>query len=128
MPLLPPSDLVFTLPQLEEVVGQFCLDFKGNGDADAERCREVMAIFLGYFTTKSRPLNETSEAGEMLTAIVPAQNAASMSLSSPTVNSEFSSMGKIKSQPTTITRLKTNKVAPMMSQNSTALSIFFHFT
>ena len=87
MPLLPPSDLVFTLPQLEEVVGQFCLDFKGNGDADAERCREVMAIFLGYFTTKSRPLNETSEAGEMLTTIVPVHNTASMRPSSQTVNS-----------------------------------------
>ena len=43
--------------------------------------------------------------------------------SSPTVNSEISSLGKIKSTPTTITRLKTNKIAPMTSQTSTALSI-----
>ena len=125
MSLFPASALVFTLPQLEEAVGQFCLDSKFTGNADAERCRELMAAFLGYFKTNAPALNaETSEAGEMQTAIVPARNSSGMAPSSPTVNSEFSSTGKIKSTRTTITRLKTNKIAPMMSQTSTALSIF----
>ncbi|GMH96239.1 hypothetical protein TrVE_jg6456 [Triparma verrucosa] len=124
MSLLPPSALVFTLPQLEEAVGQFCLDSKFTGDADAERCRELMAAFLGYFKTNAPALNETSEAGEMQTAIVPANHTASKPPPSPKQNDKFSSIGRIKSKRTTVTRLKSNKISPMMSQTSTALSIF----
>mmetsp|Transcript_14557 Transcript_14557/g.26904 ORF Transcript_14557/g.26904 Transcript_14557/m.26904 type:complete len:255 (-) Transcript_14557:468-1232(-) len=129
---LPPSNLMFSLPQLEqyltETADQFCLDMKGNGDADAERCREVMSAFLGYAEAKNRALEkESREAGEMLTTIVPVHNTASIPMrpsSPPTQNSEFSSTGKIKSTRTSIARLKTNKVAPMPSQTSTALAVF----
>ena len=94
MSLLPPSALVFTLPQLEEAIGQFCLDSKFTGDADAEHCRELMAAFLGYFKTKTPSLNKNSEAGEMQTTIVPVHNSSGMSPSSPIGHSEFSSIGK----------------------------------
>ena len=125
MSLLPPSTLTFTLPQLEQYLTEFCLDMKGNGDADAERCRELMSAFLGFAEAKNRALeNESSEAGEMQTAIIPVHNSSGMPPSSSTQNSQFSSIGRIKSHRTSITRLKTNKIAPIMSQTSTALSIF----
>ena len=124
---LPPSNLMFSLPQLEqyltETADQFCLDMKGNGDTDAERCREVMSAFLGYAEAKNRALEK--EAGESQTAKAPAYNSSGPS--SPTQNSEFSSVGRIKSKRTAVTRLKSNKISPMMSranQTSTALSIF----
>ena len=126
MALFPPSALVFSLPQLEESVGHFMLD-KFTGDADAERCRELMAAFLDYFKAKARNFNETGETGEMQkkTAIVPTLNTA-MSVSmppSPKLNDKFSSIGRIKFKRTTTIRIKNNKISPMMSQTSTALSV-----
>ena len=73
------------------------LDSKFTGDADAERCRELMAAFLGYFKTKAPNFNEAGEAGEMQTAIVPANHTASKPPSSPKLNDKFSSIGRIKS-------------------------------
>ena len=56
---------------------------KGIGDADSERFRELMSAFLGYAEAKNRALEkESSEAGEMQTAIVPT-HASSGRLSSP---------------------------------------------
>ena len=132
MSLLPPTSLTFTLSELEkynrlltETVEQFCVGLKGNGDADAESCRDLMSSFLGFAKDKIGALEkESSEAGEMLTTIVPVQNSSGMDPSSPTVNSEFSSIGKRKSKRSSITQLKSNKIVPMMSHASTALTVF----
>ncbi|GMI00639.1 hypothetical protein TrST_g8799 [Triparma strigata] len=118
---LNPSELKKFNVYLADMVGKYSsTKIKDFGDADAERCREFMAGFLSFVDNENGTLNEANKAGEMQIAI----GHVSTPASSPTLNNGFSSTGRIKSQRPRIIRLKNNKVAPMMSQTSTALSIF----
>jgi hypothetical protein len=123
----PPSVPLYSQAQIEvwlrSRVEQFVSENKGNGDADAEICRDMMSSFL-YFA-QVNPL--TDDAALVKGSQDKPDSPASMSPSSPKRSDgqkKFSSIGRILSDRAPTIRIRRIQIAPMMSQTSTALSIF----
>ena len=127
MPSSPPSVPLFSQAQIEfwlrSRVEQFVSKNKGNGDADAEICRDMMSSFL-YFA-QVNPLTEDAALVKGSQVAKP-DNTASMSPSSPKRSDgqkKFSSIGRILSNRAPTIRIRRTQIAPITSQMSTSLSI-----
>ena len=113
MDFIAPPDLRFTLPQLRRFVTEGVKDFllDGGSTGEAEQSRELMKAFLGYMESKIVKLGEQEK--EKLTTIDTA----------PVPTSPSFGFGKVNLNRTSITQLRKNRIMPLHSQASTALSI-----